>query len=312
MAAETLRRHTRRSLLWQQRRCGVTFAHCCCGSRDVAASHSQTAVAAAEALRRHIRRLLLRQQRRCGVTFAHCCCGSRDVAASHSQTAVAAAETLRRHTRRLLLRQQIRCIAVAPALVVTQLSACDGVHHTCSCRDRSTYDVVEYIVQLLQWLLLQWWSTSHQLLRPRSSRDCGGAPALAVVAALRYDGEPLVDFVTVVPVHALFYAATAPFVAYIVPSAVFVSPAPLVTIAATVCQERCSCSCCGAHRGCLAGLVRSICACGGVHRGPALVVDAAAGAAAGMELEAASDQERSDFELRQHVARAGLTLNSWR
>ena len=46
-------------------------------SRDVAASHSQTA-----------------------------CCGSRDVAASHSQVAVAAAETLRRRTCRLLLRQQ--------------------------------------------------------------------------------------------------------------------------------------------------------------------------------------------------------------
>ena len=58
---------------------------------DVAASHSQTAVAAAETLRRHIRRLLLRQQRRCGVTLSHCCCGSRDVAASHSQTTVAAA-----------------------------------------------------------------------------------------------------------------------------------------------------------------------------------------------------------------------------
>ena len=87
-------------------RCGVTLADCCCGSRDVAASHSHTVVAAAETLRRHIRRLLLRQQRRCGVTFAHCCCGSRDVAASHSHTAVAAAETLRRHTFRLLLRQQ--------------------------------------------------------------------------------------------------------------------------------------------------------------------------------------------------------------
>ena len=105
-AAETLRRHTRRLLLRQQRRCGVTLADCCCGSRDVAASHSQTAVPAAETLRRHTRRLLLRQQRRCGVTLADCCCGSRDVAASHSQTAVAAAETLRRHTRRLLLRQQ--------------------------------------------------------------------------------------------------------------------------------------------------------------------------------------------------------------
>ena len=48
-------------LLWQQRRCGVhshtavaaaetlrrPFSHCCCGSGDVAASHSQTAVAAA-------------------------------------------------------------------------------------------------------------------------------------------------------------------------------------------------------------------------------------------------------------------------
>ena len=58
---------------------------------DVAASHSQTDVAAAETSRRHIRTLLLRQQRRCGVTLSHCCCGSRDVAASHSQTTVAAA-----------------------------------------------------------------------------------------------------------------------------------------------------------------------------------------------------------------------------
>ena len=62
--------------------------------RDVAASHSQTAVAAAETLRRHIRALLLRQQRRCGVTLSDCCCGSR---------------TLRRHTLKLLLRQQRRC-----------------------------------------------------------------------------------------------------------------------------------------------------------------------------------------------------------
>ena len=76
---------------------------------DVAASHSQTAVAAAGTLRRHIRILLLRQQGRCGVTFSDCCCGSRDVAASHSQTAVGAVGTLRRHTPRLLLRQQRRC-----------------------------------------------------------------------------------------------------------------------------------------------------------------------------------------------------------
>ena len=66
-------------------------AHCCCGSRDVAVSHSVTSVLTAETLRRH--------------TLV-CCCGSRDVAASHSHTAVVAAETLRRHTRRLLLRQQ--------------------------------------------------------------------------------------------------------------------------------------------------------------------------------------------------------------
>ena len=61
-----------RQLLWQNSspgRCGVTFADCCCGSIDVAASHSHTAVAAAETLRRHIRTLLLRQQRRCGVTL---------------------------------------------------------------------------------------------------------------------------------------------------------------------------------------------------------------------------------------------------
>ena len=46
-ASETSRRHTRRLLLRQQRRCGVTLADCCCGSKDVAASHSQIAVAAA-------------------------------------------------------------------------------------------------------------------------------------------------------------------------------------------------------------------------------------------------------------------------
>ena len=34
------------ALLRQQRRCGVTLADCCCGSRDVAASHSVTTVAA--------------------------------------------------------------------------------------------------------------------------------------------------------------------------------------------------------------------------------------------------------------------------
>ena len=69
-----------------------TSAHKLSASRrDVAASHSQTAVAAAGTLRRHILKLLLRQQGRCGVTFSNCCCGSRDVAASHLQTAVAAA-----------------------------------------------------------------------------------------------------------------------------------------------------------------------------------------------------------------------------
>ena len=38
-AAETLRRPFGRLLLRQQGRCGVTLAVCCCGSRDVAASH---------------------------------------------------------------------------------------------------------------------------------------------------------------------------------------------------------------------------------------------------------------------------------
>ena len=55
---------SRAAVLFQQRRCGVTLSDCCCGSRDVAASHSQTAVAAAETLRRHTLRLLLRQQGR--------------------------------------------------------------------------------------------------------------------------------------------------------------------------------------------------------------------------------------------------------
>ena len=63
--SRTLRRHTLRLLLRQQGRCGVTLSDCCCGSRDVAASHSHTAVAAAETLRRHSGKLLLRQQGRC-------------------------------------------------------------------------------------------------------------------------------------------------------------------------------------------------------------------------------------------------------
>ena len=61
-AAEALRRHirtlllrqqTRRGailllLLRQQRRCGVALADCCCGSRDLAASHSVTTVLTAQ------------------------------------------------------------------------------------------------------------------------------------------------------------------------------------------------------------------------------------------------------------------------
>ena len=45
------------------------------GSKDVAASHSQAAVAAAETLRRHFGRLLLRQQGRCQwwLLLDHCC-----------------------------------------------------------------------------------------------------------------------------------------------------------------------------------------------------------------------------------------------
>ena len=78
-------------LLRQQGRCGVKLADCCCGSRDVAASFWQTAVAAAGTLRRHTCSLLLRQQRRCGVTLEDCCCGSRDIEASFWQNAVAAA-----------------------------------------------------------------------------------------------------------------------------------------------------------------------------------------------------------------------------
>ena len=67
---KTLRRHICTLLLRQQRRCGVTLSDCCCGSRDVAASHSHAAVAAAETLRRHTLNLLLRQQRRCGVALS--------------------------------------------------------------------------------------------------------------------------------------------------------------------------------------------------------------------------------------------------
>ena len=79
-------------------------ADCCCGSRDVAASHSQTAVEAVG---------------RCGVILPDCCCGSRDVAAS---------------TRRLLLRQQRRC-------GVTLSDCCCGSRHgvtlaDCCCGSR--------------------------------------------------------------------------------------------------------------------------------------------------------------------------------
>ena len=65
-AAETLRRHTLRLLLRQQGRCGVTLSDCCCGSRDVAASHSQTAVASAGTLPVVVtsHQLLRRSQRR--------------------------------------------------------------------------------------------------------------------------------------------------------------------------------------------------------------------------------------------------------
>ena len=73
---KTLRRHICTLLLRQQRRCGVTLSDCCCGSRDVAASHSQSAVAAAETLRRRTRGLLLRQQRPCSVTLCDQCSGN--------------------------------------------------------------------------------------------------------------------------------------------------------------------------------------------------------------------------------------------
>ena len=132
---------------------------------DVAASHSQTAVAAAGTLRRHIRILLLRQQGRCGVTFSDCCCGSRDVAASHSQTAVsgsrdvaashsqtavAAAETLRRQTRRLLLRQQRRC-------GVTLSDCCCGSRDVAASHSQTAVAAAETL-QLPEFSAEQRWS----------------------------------------------------------------------------------------------------------------------------------------------------------
>ena len=89
-------------------------AHCCCGSRDVAASHSVTSVLTAETLRRHTladcccgsrdvaasrSEIFVRQQGRCGVALAGCYCGSSGVEASRSRAMVAAAKMLWRHTR---------------------------------------------------------------------------------------------------------------------------------------------------------------------------------------------------------------------
>ena len=86
-AAETLRRHTLRLLLRQQGRCGVTLSDCCCGSRDVAASHSHTVVAAATMLKRHSGKLLLRQQGRCQWWLHRISsCGDRSAALAMSST----------------------------------------------------------------------------------------------------------------------------------------------------------------------------------------------------------------------------------
>ena len=98
-------------LLRQQGRCGVTFADCCWGSRDVAASYSQTAVAAAETLRRQL---------------ADCCCGSRDVAASHSQTAVAAAD---------MASHSLIAVAAAETLQLPEFSAEQRWKQCCPCID---------------------------------------------------------------------------------------------------------------------------------------------------------------------------------
>ena len=106
---------------------------CCCGSRDVAASHSQTAVAAAEdvaashsqtavaaaeTLRRHAQRSLS---------------GSRDVAASHSQVAIVAAVALKRHVRGLRMRQQSCC-------GVTLGDLCSGSRDVAASHSQRHYD----------------------------------------------------------------------------------------------------------------------------------------------------------------------------
>ena len=117
-AAETLRRHIRTLLLRQHGRCGVTLSDCCCGSRDVAASHSQTAVAAAETLRRHAQRSLS---------------GNKDVAASHSQVAIVVAVALKRHVRGLRLRQQ-RCCGV------TLGDLCSGSRDVAASHSQRQYD----------------------------------------------------------------------------------------------------------------------------------------------------------------------------
>ena len=80
-----------------------------CGSKDVAASHSQAAVAAAETLRRRTHTLRLRQQRRCGVTPRRLLLRQQRRCLRHTLRLLLRQHRLRRQTRRLLLRQQRRC-----------------------------------------------------------------------------------------------------------------------------------------------------------------------------------------------------------
>ena len=185
-AAETLRRHTLRLLLRQQRRCGVTLS--------VVASHSHTAVAAAEMLRRHSGKLLLRQQGRLPVVITshqllrrsqrRACDEALLPAPAVSENSAAWLERLSSWRREDVC--QMVALARCSSLLDEITKRCPlrgderpdmrrrGAHFMSSCSDRSTCArVVEFtapapaaIAAHAPWvstlfLLLQW-----QLLRP--------------------------------------------------------------------------------------------------------------------------------------------------
>ena len=133
-AAATLRRHTLRLLLRQQRRCGVTLANCCCGSRDVAASHSQAAVAAAETLRRHTRSLLDRST--CASGGVHRTIAARAPVVKFAAPACNRSTCAKGGTQLLQRSQHMRRGGVHRTSPCLGRSKCvsDGVHRIISCR----------------------------------------------------------------------------------------------------------------------------------------------------------------------------------